>query len=237
MNACTQARDGREIAAEHDAQVLHWLARFGWLSARQVARLVWPAGSQGQRMAQRALRRLTDAGAVLRRPLPSGGVAYVIGQRGARQLRELGDEAVSGRGFRDLKFKAPVHRAIANDVAIDHLREPSLDVYTEAEIQRGVAPKLFLPHQGHERVPDLLVGQGGQYEWFEVEHAPKPRHRLDSLVALADNLLAPPAERRDSDQPARAPRCRRWRHPPVSFRMSVGRHGACLLAGFRALRA
>jgi hypothetical protein len=191
MDAPLQPRDGREIAAEHDTQVLRWLARFGWLSARQIGRLVWPNASQAQRMSQRALRRLVGEGAVLRRPLPTGGVAYVLGQRGARRLRDAGHDSINARGYRDLRFNAPVHRSICNDYAIDRLIGTELEVHMEMEIQRGAAPTLHLPFEGRPRIPDLLIGQDGDYEWIEVERASKSRSRLDKLVAFADYLLAP----------------------------------------------
>lgn len=195
MDAQLLKQDGREIAAEHDTQVLRWLGRFGWLSARECARLVWPDASQGHRMAQRSLRRLTDAKAVLRRSLPTGGVAYVIARRGARQLRELGDETVSGRRSHDLKFKAPAHRSICNNYAIDHISDPTLRIYTEAEIEARRAPQLFLPVNGHVRIPDLLIAQGNMFEWIEVENTPKSQSRLDALVEVAVRVLTlPPNE-------------------------------------------
>lgn len=189
--------DGTEAAERNEQAVLHWLARFGWLTSRQVARLVWPYASQAHRMAQRTLARLIERGDVLRRELPNGhGVAYVLGERGVHRLTGTDAENTSVRGGRDLKFHAPLHRAICNHYAIDFLAyarttNPELQhaVYTELEIQRRVAPAPELLHEGRLHVPDLLLQEGNLYTWVETEHTPKKKRRLDNLVAFADHIL------------------------------------------------
>lgn len=189
--------DGIEAAERNEQAIIYWLARFGWLTSRQLARLVWPNASQSLRMAQRTLARLVARGEVLRRELPRAyGTAYVIGQRGARRLSGVDAENASIRGGRDLKFQAPYHRAICNDYAIDFLAyarttNPELhqDVYTEMEIQRRQAPTPELFHEGRLHVPDLLLKEGDLYTWVEVEHTPKSKRRLDKLVAFAYHML------------------------------------------------
>jgi hypothetical protein len=189
--------DGMEVAERNEQTVLHWLARFGWLTSRQVARLVWPHASQAHRMAQRTLARLTARGDVLRRELPNGhGIAYVIGERGVRRLDGTDAENTPFRGGRAQKFHAPIHRAICNDYALDFLayastRTSALEhaVYTEMEIQRGLAPAPELLYEGRLHVPDLLLQEGDLYTWVETEHTPKKKRRLDDLVAFADHML------------------------------------------------
>lgn len=189
--------DGVEAAERNERAIINWLARFGWLTSRQLARLVWPDASQAHRMAQRTLARLIARGDVLRRELPNGyGIAYVIGERGVRRLDGTDAENTSFRGGRDLKFHAPLHRAICNDYAIDFLtyartRNSALEhaVYTEMEIQRSLAPAPELLHEGRLHVPDLLLQEGNLYTWVETEHTPKKKRRLDNLVAFADHML------------------------------------------------
>lgn len=197
MTQRTAKLDGTEIAERNEQSIIHWLARFGWLTNRQIARLVWPDAHQGLRMAQRTLARLVTRGDVIERELPKNhGTAYVLGERGVRRLTGIDAKNVPIRGGRDLKFQAPLHRAICNDFAIDFLAyarttNPALQhaVYTELEIQRRKAPAPELLHNGRLHVPDLLLQEGDLYTWVETEHTPKKKRLLDDLVDFADHML------------------------------------------------
>ena len=176
--------DGRLVAADNDYQTIFWLHRFGWLTSRQLARLVWPEASQGMRMAQRTLKRLIEQKYVLERPLPTGGKAYVIGQRGAGFLKDHGVKNVSSRGNRDLRFSTPFHRALANDYAITQY-QLGHKIWTEHEIQRGLSPLPEARIGRHVKIPDLLTFIDDVYMWYEVENAPKPTPRIHQILDLA----------------------------------------------------
>jgi hypothetical protein len=79
-----------------DEAVLRALARFHYLKASQLSRLLYPNLSDENRYAQRRLKRLADANYVLRlRALPhprigSAAHVYTVAQRGRKHLTALG---------------------------------------------------------------------------------------------------------------------------------------------------
>lgn len=186
MNTET-TNDWFDIFADRSIYTLYWLHRFRWLTSNQLARLIWPEeAKQAQRMAQRVLRTQIDAGEVLARRLPNGGVAYVLGERGAQRLANCGVD-VRLRGERDARLGAPYHRALANEIAIHGIQQ-GWQVYTENEIQRGEGPLRSL--KAH--IPDLLFEQSDDYpslSWCEVENAAKSPRKLMSLMELAEELV------------------------------------------------
>lgn len=182
-----------EIAARNEQRVLQAIGRFGGLTTRQLGRLFWTGQPAGMRMAQRTCTRLVKRRWILRRSLPNGGLIYVLGQRGARHLRSLGVPNISSRGHRDLKFDTPLHRLICNEVAIDFLLQGK-EIWTEFEIQRGLAPVPRIVCQGRTKIPDIVVRVGGVMTWIEVENAVKSQHRLNELACVAEEIL----EDRDS---------------------------------------
>jgi hypothetical protein len=114
--AATEAQsaplDKRLVQERNRAAVLKWLARFGWLTSRMVAALVWPDAAQAQAMARRTLKALTDEKLVIARALTKGGSAYLLSAKGARLLLEqAGVHAQSGNS---LAIGNPVHRACSN---------------------------------------------------------------------------------------------------------------------------
>lgn len=185
----TDRHSGRQIALNNELESLYWLHRFGGLLSRQLSTLVWPGCEQGLRMAQRTLHRLVDQREVMRRPLRNGGNVYVLGEAGARRLTDRGIHA-STRGTRDLSWSKPFHRVLANDIAIGAIIEGHA-VWTELEIQRGVAP--FRELHGH--IPDALICQdpenSSDLTWIEVENAAKSQARLSKLLTIANALVSP----------------------------------------------
>lgn len=123
-------------------------------------------------MAQRTLRRLTEAHQVLRAQAPDGSVIFALAEAGARRLQVLGIAATTGkdmvRAFSSSHFR---HRTTANEIAIGAIIE-GFRVASEREIAQdkwlggvdGVAGKK----------PDVLLrGDHGRVWWVEVERSRK----------------------------------------------------------------
>lgn len=181
-------RDSYLVGMENRLAVLEWLNTYGSLTTRQLARLVWPHTATGLRMAQRTVHDLLKRKLILRRGLPNGGCVYVLGESGARLRRENGYDDASSRGHRDLTFKKPLHRLIANEFAIDQHRR-GLRVWPEFQIQRRRAPVPEIIVKKHPKIPDVVTDANGNFCWIEVENAFKSQKRLTEMVAVANRLF------------------------------------------------
>lgn len=177
-----------EKATENELNTCKYIARFGGLTSRQLAKLVWPGASQGMRMAQRTCKRLMMDKRIISRDLPNGGIVYVLAERGARWLKQYGMTDLNSRGQRDLKFDKPVHRMISNNYLIGHYLDDN-QIWTEHEIQTAQAPVPDIKIGGHKKIPDGLMMIDGGLFWIEVENAPKPKKRLNELMDLAEYLF------------------------------------------------
>jgi hypothetical protein len=188
----TKQKDGRRIAEENEYQVLYWINRFGGLTNRQLARVVWHSPvdniESGKRSAELTTKRLCDKRMLLKRPIITGGNVHVISQKGAKFLKEQGIENVSSRGQRDLKFENIYHRSLSNEYLIDHhLR--GHEIWTEHEIQRGYSPLPVVKVGKERKIPDGLVDDGHFYHWLEVEHTPKSKKKINQLITLAQDRI------------------------------------------------
>ena len=172
----------RAQAREHETLMLYWLHRFGYLTAPQVAALVYPRYRQGEHLARRVLLRLERRGVVLRRPgAPGERGYYALSQEGARVVVDVYElQAISGK---DVLRQISPHRCYANDATIRMLRAGTKRVWTEREIQRGTAPFRSLG----PKVPDALAADAeGGVTWVEVEAS---RRGGRDLQALAEWLV------------------------------------------------
>lgn len=186
-NQHAPAPDGRVRAAENEVRVLRALHRFGWLTAKNCAALLWgrpwaktpaPAPSlelvavraAGLRMAQRTLARLVRSRQILRAPAPGGHVIYALAEAGVRRLVEIGAPASTGKDLiRRFSAAQFLHRHTANVVAIRALVD-GFKVSTEREIAQqdrwlGGADGI------HGKKPDVLIRAGQSVWWVEVENA------------------------------------------------------------------
>jgi hypothetical protein len=204
-----QTKDGRASARENEVRVLRALHRFGWLRTRDLAALVWQhwlkrpvgepdlrpprASASGLRMAQRTLRRLAAARQVLRAQAPDGSVIYALAEAGARRLQQFGVPAASGkdliRSFSAAQFR---HRSVANEIAIGGIIA-GFRVSTEREI----AQDRWLGGAGgiSGKKPDVLLNDGGQIWWVEVEKSRKNAkdyaRLLNWLARVGSDALRP----------------------------------------------
>ena len=186
--AAQTAATTRAQAREHEALMLYWLHRFGYLTAPQVAALVYPRYRQAEHLARRVLLRLERRGVVLRRPgAPGERGYYALSQEGARVVVDVYElQAISGK---DVLRQISPHRCYANDAVIRMLGAGTKRVWTEREIQRGAAPFRSLG----PKVPDALaVDAEGGVTWVEVEASRRGGRDLKALAEWLVHTAFPP---------------------------------------------
>jgi hypothetical protein len=175
--------DKRLTGERNTFDVLMWLHRFGWLTSRMLAALVWPMASQSWPMARRTLKKMLADKLVLVRALPQGGDVYLLSVKGARLLHEA--TGAPAKGGQSLPTGNTIHRACGTWHLIAQV-QAGLGIWTEHEIASGMAPvqsvngKLF---------DGLTVHDGGLVSACEVENAWKNRARRQSVVEVATRHL------------------------------------------------
>lgn len=175
--------DKRIVQERNRTATLYWLARFGWLTSRMLAALVWPDAAQSLSMARRTLQALTAEKLVISRPLTKGGAAYLLAARGARLLKEQeGVEAQSGNA---LPIGNPIHRACSNWYLIRAVQQ-GLAIVTEHEIATERGPCRVLMGKTAD---GLIIADGGAVVWLECEHAQKSRSERHKVTALVRDCL------------------------------------------------
>lgn len=178
----TMLQDKRLTGEQNVLATLTYLHRFGWLTSRMLAALVWPDASQSQAMARRTLKSLCDDKRVLKRAFPEGGDCYVLSARGARWLNE--NAGIVAKGGASLQLGNPVHRACSNWYLIHRLLDDET-VWTEYEIQTGRAPVFSVAG----KTPDGLVETPFGLLWIEVENAWKNRLERAKVVQFCSQCL------------------------------------------------
>lgn len=179
--------DKRFVGEQNTLATLTYLNRFGWLTSRMIALLVWPEAKQAQAMARRTLKALTDQKLVIKRALPEGGDCYVLSAAGARWLSEQAD--ITAKAGSALKLGNAVHRACSNWYLIFRLLAGDV-VWTEYEIQSGRAPLLTVA----SKTPDGLVETPFGLVWVEVENAWKNRAERAKVAGFCQKCLLPGRE-------------------------------------------
>lgn len=177
-----QPLDKRIVGERNRIAIAQFLFRFGWLTSRMVASLVWGHASQAWSMARRTLKAMQDDCMVIKRALPQGGDAYLLSAKGARFLNEReGLDAISGQ---NLTLGNPVHRACTNWFLIDALHK-GWEVITEHEISTDRSPVRVLDG----KQPDgILLGEG-EAVWVECENAWKATKARGAVVGFCSRHL------------------------------------------------
>lgn len=176
--------DNRIVGEQNTLSLLTYLHRFGWLTSRMLAALVWPTAKQSMAMSRRALKALGEKKLVLRRALPGGGDCYTLSAAGARFLNDA--SGLSAQSGASLALGNIIHRACANWYAIQQIHA-GFAVWTEHEIQSDRAPVTNVAG----KVPDGLVETPYGLLWLEVENAWKNRSERGKVVRFcATNLPA-----------------------------------------------
>lgn len=175
--------DKRLTGERQTLALLLWLHRFGWLTSRMVAALLFPTASQSWPLARRLLKKLLADKLILVRALPQGGDVYLLSVKGARLLNETtGFAATSGQS---LATGNALHRACGNWFLIAQVHAKR-GIFTEHEIASGRAAIQTL----NGKMPDaLVVHDGGLLTWVEVENTWKNRTRRQAVVDLATRHL------------------------------------------------
>lgn len=175
--------DNRLTGERNVLEVLKWTNRFGWLSSRMLAPLVWPRASQSWSMARRTLKKMLADKLVIVRALPQGGDVYLLSVKGARLLRDA--EGVQAKGGQSLATGNALHRACGNWHLIAQV-QAGQEVWTEHEIASGLAPV----HSLNGKVFDgLVVHSDGMVTAVEIEHSWKNRSRRQAIVDVATRHL------------------------------------------------
>jgi hypothetical protein len=177
-----QPIDKRLTGERNRLQLLDYLNRFGWLTSKMVASLIWPDGSQAPAMARRLLKAMLDDKLVLRRELPGGVDCYTLAASGAKVLTAAtGAAANSGAS---MQLGNVVHRACSNWYLISHIAAENV-VWTEHEIQTERSPLRILDG----KVSDGLVETPEGLLWVEVENAWKARQEREKVTRFSVNRL------------------------------------------------
>jgi hypothetical protein len=208
-------RDGREVARHNEQRALKALHKYGWLRTRDLAALLWTKGGakphgfalepifvapSAYRMAQRTLARLRRQRLVIWMQAPDGSTIYGLSEGGARHLCGLGISAHPGKNqVRRVSLSHYHHRRLSNELAI-LAQLQGYRVASETEIaagtwlggQQGVANKK----------PDVLVRDGKQVWWLEVERSRRNHRDYEKLLNWLRALWS--AQSR-ADAPAQLP--------------------------------
>ena len=189
-------RDGQDMARLNEQRILKALHKYGWLRTRDIAALLWMRGrpkrpgeflpelieltASALRMAQRSVARLRTQHSVISAKGPDGSVLYALSEAGARALLAQGIPARSGKDqLRRVSLSYYHHRRLANELAIVATLQ-GYRVATEYEIAKG---QWFGGKAGIlGKIPDVLVRDGKNVGWVEVERSRRNRPDYDKLL-------------------------------------------------------
>jgi len=176
--------DKRLIGQRRDHEGLLLIHKFGWVRARELGHMLWPASARSAVNASELVAKWKRAGWVLVRPLPDHmGQALVLSAAGAAYLRTCGHmDAVTGKDWGETRsgdWVAPrtwQHELMALGL-LAHLHTEGWQVIPERQLRRENRPGKF---------PDGLAVRGDAVLWIEVENArksgPNRNHMVQALV-------------------------------------------------------
>ena len=187
-----------DLARETEEKTLHWLKRFGYLTSKQLALLLFEDGRHTSkaavtRLAQYTLKRLEDGGFLVADKKPCNPAYYAMSLRGCRRID------VPGKYGKDALRHINNHRTLANSIAAYYVFDEN-KVWTEREIQRKEAPfKVF-----GRKVPDVLIEtfteQYTDYHWIEIEASKKATRDVNATVDWLRNYAFPPYFNRETQR-------------------------------------
>jgi len=183
----------REQGMQYRGQVLRALARLGYATTRQLAKIVWRrCDGSTRKMTGRTLRWLLDSGYIVtRRDADSvnGEQLAAVTIAGATWLAEHGDPLPYGKAHaRDWLRHAHSHRTACNSVyAATAGLFPNTRAWSELEIRAGLAPlgQLAYSFDGAVlgKIPDVLLELTGGFAFVEVENSWRSDKDLAKVVA------------------------------------------------------
>lgn len=183
----------REQGRHYRVQALRALARLGYATTRQLAKIVWRrCDGSTRKMTGRTLRWLLDSGYIVtRRDADSvnGEQLAAVTIAGAAWLAEHGAPLPYGKAHaRDWLRHAHSHRTACNSVyAATVGLFPDTRAWSELEIRAGLAPlgQLAYSFDGDVlgKIPDVLLELPDGLAWVEVENSWRSDKDLAKVVA------------------------------------------------------
>ena len=197
----------REQGKQYRRLVLMALARLGYATTRQLARVVWWRCDESTRkMCGRTLRWLLKRGYIVTKrdgDSVNGEQLAAVTAAGATWLAEHGNPLPSGKAHaRDWLRHAHSHRTACNSVyAASGGLFPDAGAWSELEIRAGLAPIAQLTYRLEDpvsgkveelnKIPDVLVELAdGRFAWVEVENAWRSDKDLTKVVASMRAMAA-----------------------------------------------
>ncbi|MDO3510591.1 hypothetical protein Q3P06_01575 [Ralstonia pseudosolanacearum] len=185
--------DKRQQGRHYRREALFALARLGYATTRQLARLLHGnCAESAVKMTGRTLRWLRDEGFVVAKrdgDSVTGELLVAVNARGAAWLSEQGEPLPRDKTHaRDWLRHAHSHRTACNSVFVAlTVQSPELALWSELEVRGKMAPlhsiKYLFDNQEVGKVPDLLLETPGGLEWVEVENSWRRERDLDKMVA------------------------------------------------------
>lgn len=183
----------REQGIHYRVQMLTTLARLGYATTRQLAKIVWRrCDGSTRKMAGRTLRWLSGSGYITTRrdgDSVNGEQLAAVTIAGAAWLARNGTPLPYGKSHaRDWLRHSHSHRTACNSVyaATAGLR-PEMCAWSELEIRAGLAPlgQLAYTFDGAllGKIPDMLIEVPGGLIWVEVENGWRSDKDLAKVVA------------------------------------------------------
>lgn len=173
-----QAEDGFLIGQDNDLEGLRWLAKFGFLRAKDVGVLLWGREENSFKYGQRICRKWIDKGYVLKRELPSkAGGAFVLAAGGVKFLSENGINSKTGKDWGSIKngeWSPPTewkHHVIANSF-LCYLHKDDESIVTENELRASGATG---------KLPDGIYFIDEYAFWIEVENHRKSGQKMAAM--------------------------------------------------------
>lgn len=197
----------REQGLQYRVLVLMALARLGYATTRQLAKVVWWRCDESTRkMCGRTLRWLLRHGFIVTKrdgDSVNCEMLAAVTAAGATWLAEHGDPLPGGKAHaRDWLRHAHSHRTACNSVyaACGHLF-PDTCAWSELEIRAGMSPITQLPYYLEDsatgnlemlnKIPDVLVELAdGRLAWVEVENSWRSDKDLAKVVASMRAMAA-----------------------------------------------
>lgn len=179
----------RERGMHYRVQMMKALARLGYASTRQLAKMLWRrCDGSTRKMAGRTLRWLLDSGYIVTKrdgDSVNGEQLAAVTAAGAAWLARNGDPLPYGKAHaRDWLRHAHSHRTASNSVYAAAVGLfPNKGGWSELEIRAGLAPlgQLAYSFDGAVlgKIPDVLLELPSGLAWVEVENC----YRSDIDVA------------------------------------------------------
>lgn len=191
----------REQGMQYRVLVLRALARLGYATTRQLAKMVWwRCDDSTRKMAGRTLRWLLNRGYIVTRrngDSVNGEQLAAVTATGATWLAENGAPLPYGKAHaRDWLRHAHSHRTACNSVYTATVGLfPDGCAWSELEIRAGLSPLGQLQYRSLEgevlnKIPDVILDRPNGLVWVEVENSWRSDKDLAKMVASMRAMAA-----------------------------------------------